>query len=216
MLFHLIKMGKSPILERRDKEDRISSTRTLRHRLREETSDAHQRVDDLFSTLNLRTVAGLTRFARANHAALEAIQCRPGAGAEKAKALRLEMVVALERDLEALGAQPRATGQGRDYDATAVLYILLGSRAGTRLLHRQWSEATDPRVAAAGSYLGSASRSDDWRDLRLDLARRPAQGREADAAVSDAVALFDLFGAHFRAALSTPEHQHVRRIPANR
>ncbi|TNC59367.1 biliverdin-producing heme oxygenase [Rubellimicrobium roseum] len=102
------------------------------------------------------------------------------------------MVTALRADLHHLDRAPALPRQARRFDATSVLYILLGSGLGTRVLHRRWLEATDPAVKGAGSYLGLASPLDAWRALCGELLQRPPQGAEADRVVGDACLLFDL------------------------
>ena len=169
---------------------------SLRDRLRADTAPWHERVDRAYTTLDLRQAADLGTFLGAQLSVLLAIRCRPGPHAEAANELRACMAVALRADLHHLDRAPVLPQQARRFDATSVLYILLGSRLGTRVLHRRWLETTDPAVKGAGSYLGLAPPSDAWRALCGELMQRPHQSAEADRVIGDACLLFDL---HLRA-----------------
>ena len=165
---------------------------SLRDRLRADTAAWHERVDRAYTTLDLRQSADLGTFLGAQLSVLLAIRCHPGPHADAADELRACMAAAILADLRHLDRAPVLTRQTRRFDATSVLYILLGSRLGTRVLHRRWLEATDPAVKGAGSYLGLAPPSDAWRALCGELMQRPPQGAEADRVVEDACLLFDL------------------------
>jgi len=165
---------------------------SLRDRLRGETAPWHERVDRAYSTLDLRRAADFETFLGAQMAVLRAIQCRPGCRAEDAEPLRADMIAALTADLRDLGRGPVPSGATHQFDATAVLYILLGSRMGTQVLRRRWLEATDPAVASAGRYLGLATPASTWRAFCAELMQAPGQGAEADRIVGDACRLFDL------------------------
>ena len=165
---------------------------SLRDRLRADTAPWHERVDRAYTTLDLRQAADLGTFLGAQLSVLLAVRCGPGPNADAADELRAGMAAAILADLRHLDRAPVLTRQAHQFDTTSVLYILLGSRLGTRVLYRRWLEATDPAVKGAGSYLGLAPPSGAWRALCGELLQRPFQGAEADRVVEDACLLFDL------------------------
>lgn len=164
---------------------------SLRDRLRADTASRHDDVDRAYSSLDLTRSDGLRTFLRTQSSVLGSVRCRPGRHAAAATDLGARMAAALEADLQALHGRPTVTGGERRLDATAVLYMLLGSSLGTRVLRRRWLAATDPTVAAAGRYLGLVPSQGAWRVLCEELTQHPAEGAEADRIVADAGELFD-------------------------
>ncbi|WP_176559246.1 hypothetical protein [Rubellimicrobium roseum] len=165
---------------------------TLRDRLRADTAPWHERVDDAYSVLDLRQTVDLGRFLRSQLSVLLAVRCGPGRHAEDAERLRRSMIGALQADLRHLDLKAVRPATERRLDATAVHYILLGSRLGTRVLHRRWLGATDAAVAGAGRYLGTTPPTAAWRKFCAELLQMPDQGTEADRITHDACILFDL------------------------
>jgi len=165
---------------------------SLRDRLRADTAPWHERVDRAYTTLDLRQAADLGTFLGAQLAVLLAIRCRPGPHAKAADDLRNGMAAAIRSDLHHLDRAPALPQQACQFDATSVLYILLGSCLGKRVLQRRWLEGSDPLTAGAGRYLGFAPPSDAWRTFCGELMKRPPQGTEADRVVDDACLLFEL------------------------
>ena len=168
---------------------------TLRERLRLDTRLWHEEVDRAYSGFDLRHPSSLAGFLRANLSALRSIDCHPGPQADAARLLRDEMATALEADLRHLGGpQPDAAVPVR-FDATAVLYVLLGSRIGTQVLRRRWLGSTDAAVLGAGRYFAMPQRTGDWRDLCVRLAGASAHDPAAETIVRDACDLFGLYRA---------------------
>ncbi|MGR3757360.1 MAG: hypothetical protein ACU0AT_09070 [Tranquillimonas sp.] len=166
-------------------------TPTLRDRLRNGTVSQHARVDRLFSRFDLGTGAGLVLFYRATLAATGAVACASGPHRAEAERLRDETIEALAGDLADLGGDPAPAPRAEALDATAVYYVLLGSRLGKRLLERRWRMG----AAAAGParYFALPDRKGDWRDLCRELSGRPARGAPADTILRDADRLFTIF-----------------------
>ena len=178
---------------------------SLRDRLRADTASGHECVDRAYSSLDLAQPDGLRTFLRAQLSVLLSVRCDPGPHAAAAQDLGLRMVAALEADLRDLRGRQAAPVGERQLDATAILYILLGSSLGTAVLHRRWLEATDPAVMATGRYLGLAPPQGAWRHLCEELAERPAEGAEADRIVQDARELFELHQAVLEKQALLPE-----------
>lgn len=165
---------------------------SLRERLRADTASRHEGVDRAYSVLDLTRSDDLRTFLRTQLSVLRLVRCRPGSHTAAATALGSRMAAALEADLRALHGRPAAPSGERRLHATAVLYMLLGSSLGTRVLRRRWLAATDPSIAAAGRYLDLAPPQGAWRVLCDELAQQPAEGAEADCIVHDATEIFDL------------------------
>ena len=165
---------------------------SLRDRLRTDTAPRHERVDHAYSSLDLTQSDGLRTFLGSQFSVLAAVRCGPGRHAAEAADLGRRMASALRSDLRDLRAGPALPVAERRLDATAVLYMLLGSSLGTRVLRRRWLEATDPSVATAGRFLGLAPPPGAWRTLCEELEQSPAQGAEADRIVHDVEELFEL------------------------
>lgn len=169
---------------------------TTRERLRTETRDQHDRLDAAFSGLDLDRPGGLAVFLAAQDAALSALTCEAGPDRPAAEALLAEMRGALSADLGTLGAGRPVLPPPLTADATAVLYILLGSRLGTQVIARRWREAAQGSARQAGRYLTLDPRKDAWRAF---LHRHGTAGDAgADRLVAHARRLFD----HFAAALT--------------
>lgn len=112
------------------------------------------------------------------------------------------MCTAIAADLDTLGANSPPALAPHKADATAVLYVLLGSRMGTQVLARRWSLTADDEARGAGRYLGLDPRKDCWRALCLRLAGRPAYGAAADAMISQVALIFDLYSAALAGVLA--------------
>jgi hypothetical protein len=165
---------------------------SLRDRLRVDTALKHECVDRAYSLLDLTQPGSFQTFLRTQLSVLLSVFCRPGHHTLAVEDLRSRMVAALEADLRELRGRLAAPVGGRYLDATAVLYMLLGSSFGTRVLRRRWLGATDPAVASAGRYLGLTPPQGAWPALCDELARHSAVGADADRIVHDAGKLFDL------------------------
>lgn len=166
---------------------------TLRERLRADTRAAHDALDRGFERFDLATCEGLGGFLAAQRSALGALHPTPGEGAEQSEALRREAVAAVEGDLKSLGR-----GGGRDLapislDPRAVLYILLGSRLGLRVLETRWAGSTDPAVTGAGRLFGLPGQRPAWRRFCAEASTASGEGAEADRVVVDAGRAFGLY-----------------------
>ncbi|MGB6318139.1 MAG: hypothetical protein WBG08_05840, partial [Litorimonas sp.] len=73
-------------------------------------------------------------------------------------------------------------------------YVIAGSQMGARLLHRDWSRATDPAVRSAGRYLSANLQGRAWPELMRRLKSMSGAGADADAALATANRVFDAYG----------------------
>lgn len=184
---------------------------TLRDRLRADTRAAHDALDRGFERFDLATREGLGGFLAAHGAALGALRSTPGKGSEQAEALRRDAVAAVEGDLQSLGRQAGPAVAGPGLHPSAVLYVLLGSRLGLRVLERRWAASVDPRVAGAGRLFGLAGRVAEWRRFCEEAGAESGEGPEADRVVADAERAFGLYLAALRDAGSGPEPEAALR-----
>ena len=166
---------------------------SLRDRLRSDMAQHHRKVDNTFSRLDMARRSDLVTFFWAHLSAVEAIRCRSGAGQERADRLRREVAAALEVDLYHLGGPKAERLDPCVVEPLAVEYILLGSRAGARLLARRGRETRDCHVAGAAAYFELEPTGRTWRGFCEELSCMPSHGEDADRVVKDAIAIFKLY-----------------------
>lgn len=177
-------------------EQSVASSVSLRDRLRVDTRAAHAGLDAALAGLDLREADGLSVFLAVQYGALATLHCADGPDRAEAEALSAQLRAALGADLEALGHDPRGPAvPPLTADATAVLYILLGSRLGTQVLARHWRAGALGRARGAGRYFDLDPRKEAWRAFCLRAGAEPPDGPRAGRVTADAAAIFDHFGA---------------------
>ncbi len=174
---------------------------TLRARLRKETAADHDRVDAMFSTLNLREPHGLSRFFAAHlvgfHAVRSAMGEREGwVGSQMVDDIRK----ALATDLKILGhTQLLPEVKVGSLSHHAIDHIVLGSRLGSAVLRRDWAESADPLVRTASTYFTLPTCADFWRAHCNEVTALPGDTDDANRVVSHARLLFQVFERAFNA-----------------
>ncbi len=168
----------------------------LRARLRAETRAAHERVDAAFARFDLRERDSYAAFLTAHAAVLPALEA-----AVQADAMRWlpdwparRRTPALRGDLKILGRpapEPAATNFGGSAENLGALYVLEGSRLGSRLLVAQVREAGDPAVRAATAYLAHGDARRLWPSFLEVLEREGAEPAAVTAGAAAAFALFE-------------------------
>lgn len=162
--------------------------------LREATRAAHDRVDAIFSHLDLADPADYARFLTAQAAAfIPAETALSDAGAarlvEDWDALRRAPL--LTADLAALGIAPPAPATPPDYRSPAAIlggmYVLEGSRLGGAMLRRS-VPADFPR-----GFLDSVQPPGRWRSFTRLLDRSLATSESLALASESALLTFTLF-----------------------
>ncbi|WP_146170710.1 biliverdin-producing heme oxygenase [Cereibacter changlensis] len=103
------------------------------------------------------------------------------------------MIEALDADLRHLGAQPADPILPVEADATAVLYVLLGSQMGMRVLRKRWVTATDPAVAGAGRIFNLRLKPVAWQTLCAEMTGQAAGDEIADRVAEDACRVFEVY-----------------------
>ena len=173
--------------------------------LREGTRAAHDRLDARAAALDVRTRPGLAALLAMNEAVFAAMAAAAPADGPAARMLP-PMLEALRADLGALGAPRVRIAPLSALDGAVADYLVVGSRLGSRVLHRRWLGAADPAVKAAGRYLGASERAGDpadgWPALTARLAALEGQGPAARTRVAQARGLFARFEAALDAAVA--------------
>lgn len=176
------------------------SSVSLRDRLRADTREQHERFDTAVAALDLATEADLGDFLATQHAAMATMACLDGPDRAEAEAMEADLRRALTEDLTTLGRPlPHLPLPLLQVDASAMLYILLGSRLGTQVIARHWREAATGLAREAGCYLTLDPRREAWRGFCQRAGDEVATGPRADRVVADARAIFDRFDAALRA-----------------
>lgn len=179
---------------------------TLRERLRADTRVSHDAVDVAFGRFDIRNADGLARFLLAQRTAIGVLR-----RASATDPLRDEVCRAvddLDADLATLGGGRSWVDLGAmkapvDDHVLARAYIWHGSRLGTRMLARRWSDAADPSIREAGTYFARLADRSVWRGLTDALDAESGRGRKADrvtGAANDWFAIFEDAAGRARAA----------------
>lgn len=159
----------------------------LRVRLREETRDAHSRVDVLFSQFDLGRAADYTRFLQAHGRALLFLEVA-GANADWPQAAPPppSFAKSVICELASLGAEISARPTGAPLASVlGPAYVVAGSRLGAAQIRRE--------VASGGTYLSDKTLDGYWPRISSWLSRQPACGAFADDTVKGALDAFEVF-----------------------
>lgn len=172
----------------------------IRTALRAATADHHQRVDSIFSAMNLAEDGDYRRFLSAQAAAhipVERALDRGGAAEVLHDWADRRRAHLLLDDLAAMGVAEPATGTEPEFVGEAAIlgavYVLEGSRLGGAMLRK----SVPSRFPA--SFLG-ANDSRAWRGLLELLGTRLRDKGEIQIAINAARAVFGQFersGQHF-------------------
>ena len=174
---------------------------TLHAFLKQATATAHVDTEGGFVELGFGSVAGYTRFLRAQAGAVRAVEhaLDPFQPEFEAAGLRWSRrSPALVRDLAVLGNTPPgpiALPPLAGFEAALGLaYVLEGSRIGNRILLRQVQETGDPAIQDATSFLGFPSESGYWQVFTQHLSQALPDEARWPEALGGALAGFDAFG----------------------
>ena len=191
---------------------------SYRHQLRAMTRTDHQRLDDLFSALDITRRVDYARFIGVHLAVFEVLQ-RHLAPSSLTRQQLLAGLACLQRDLATLGerrAQMRHRPTGHDemptghdempaghdaadgLDPLAVDYVVAGSRLGLKVLKTRWASSSDPLVRAAGAYFTLQNAAPSWPKVCRALSTVPLDSTRAGAITRDTKRIFDLFAATYR------------------
>lgn len=129
--------------------------------LRQETNASHERVDQLYSELDLTDATDYETFLRCNLKALNRFSLD-----NLPKAVRdyvSEARALLHEDIALLGGAAEAAAEGDiEVDGRASLYVFGGAGFGQRVLQKRWSRSKDCHVLQAGNYLAHREAAALW------------------------------------------------------
>lgn len=173
-----------------------TGARSLRRRLRTETRPSHDRVDALFSSLDLTSRGGLGRFLIAQRRGFGALRGAMESDGLVSRSDLDAMLTRLDQDLDTLGNHAAGyIDKVGHVLPDAADHIVLGSRLGTEVLRRRWSLAQDPGVLAASAYFSAPTDYTLWRRHTTYLDEMEPDGDHADRLVTDVLRLFEVFAA---------------------
>ena len=177
----------------------------FRTQLRLETAADHDRVDTLFTGIDIAEFAGFTRFLEIHLACFRMMLTR-STGNDGVFAILIDLIRRIEDDLSTLGVweidQPSL--QLDKIDPLALDYMVAGSRLGTKVLRKRWGSTDDRRVRAAERYFGFEGGSEYWKTVCNMLSAIPADSERAATITRDVKALFALFvNCHDRVNVTT-------------
>lgn len=165
---------------------------SLRQRLKQDTLQLHEAVDRKYGSQDLQTVSGLSQFLGAQFVAYSTL----AGWLEGLSHFLQPRLDQLSADLHALGMSipdvPLAFPKER-HQPDGVMYVLLGSQMGARVLRRHWQGSADERVLQANRFLMDESQSGSWQEFVRYCAAQPAMGEVADQIVRSAEATFQIF-----------------------
>ena len=184
---------------------------SYRHQLRAMTRIDHQRLDDLFSALDIARRVDYAHFVGVHLAVFEVLQ-RHLAPSSLTRQQLLAGLACLQRDLAMLGERPaqmrhRPAGHGEmpaghdaadGLDPLAVDYVVAGSRLGLKVLKTRWAGSADPLVRAAGAYFTQPCAAPAWPEVCRALSTVPLDSARAGAITRDTKRIFDLFAVTYR------------------
>lgn len=181
--------------------------RNLRERLRIETRPDHHKVDRAFASHDIATRTGFTIFIQSHEAGFSAMMgaASPGTCQE----LRA-FTEALRADLSVLDAPRIPVAQPTPQPhPLACDYMVAGSRLGTAVMRKRWSETSDPIVRGANHYFGLPWDSAIWRELCQVLSKMDGSGIPAEQIVGSTKSLFAMFADLAHQIGTQPEGQHA-------
>ena len=184
---------------------------SYRHQLRAMTRIDHQRLDDLFSALDIARRVDYAHFVGVHLAVFEVLQ-RHLAPSSLTRQQLLAGLACLQRDLATLGKRaaqmrhspaehgemPAEHDAADGLDPLAVDYVVAGSRLGLKVLKTRWASSSDPLVRAAGAYFTLQNAAPAWPEVCRALSTVPLDSARAGAITRDTKRIFDLFAATYR------------------
>lgn len=175
---------------------------SIRESLRDDTRAAHERVDRIFSTLDLADRSDYEHFLRAHAAALQAIEARLFVAMKPTERPPVVSDFAVA-DLTSLGQKrPLATFHRGLSGAHPIglSYVISGAHYGGAVLRRHWSRSKDRAVLDAGRYLKSTSMKDYWPRFLSLLDTHSFDPAERIAMIDSAGTAFAVFVQAFHEA----------------
>lgn len=143
-------------------------------------------------SLDLTSVDGLARLLGAHWLVQSLFEAELGEDAA------FGFLPLLRADLRALGRPApewTAAPHVSNVDPLGYRYVVAGSQLGGRLLHRDWNQARDEAVRAAGRYLTANLRSRAWPDFLAETRERTFDPNEEARILRSANRVFEVYDA---------------------
>lgn len=165
----------------------------LRARLRAETQDVHEKLDNALGFLDVSETEGQRLFLKGNaYAFAELI-----GHSSTARDLLIHRLKLANEDLASFGVSPveiRFPAGEVPLDELGVSYVVAGSHLGAKVLMRRWNTPTEKK------FLSDGTLPNLWRSVLEALSVIPANGSRADAVVESAKTCFEYFERGFARA----------------
>jgi heme oxygenase (biliverdin-IX-beta and delta-forming) len=176
----------------------------LRSELKDQTNDAHRRVDALYSSLDLGCGSGCSVFLRAHLLALQTLEARVHRGAVPGSvASQFPKTSTLaDSDLRALGGlffSRKAVECAEHAHPLGIIYVVCGAHFGSRVLSSMWMRSTDPLVLQASTYIRGQQMHAYWPHVLSALDAESVANFQS--IVLGAQAAFGVFEAAFHTAI---------------
>ena len=82
-------------------------------------------------------------------------------------------------------------------DPLAIAYVIGGSRLGSQVLKRRWSQSDCPKVKGANAYFSMPNEALYWQSVCKDLAKLAPGDPRTDRIVGDTKTIFEMFAKTF-------------------
>ena len=177
----------------------ISPPPTLRHRLRTDTRDAHECIDQIAGALDLSDYRDFCVFMLGNAMAYADLLAQTCIQTD----LLTHRLDLANHDLASLALKPVSIVSSSHrpvMNELGLTYVIAGSYLGAKHLNKTRLSSCDRRVLAASRSLADTALPNLWRGLVKDLSAKTSLGLEADQAVASAGKCFNIFADAFQRA----------------
>ena len=168
----------------------------FRFRLREETSEAHTRLDKSLVKYDLSTYSGLASYLCVHYLARYHLHDSIfGHENLRDDGSKLED---LRHDFDQLGlSAPKwhFAPKAEPHHALGLTYVMAGSSLGGKLLYKDWARADDPAVQAASRFMTNAKSSTSWKMFLTYLDNSTFLEKEIQDIIKSANYCFGVFEA---------------------
>ncbi|MDA8585045.1 hypothetical protein N9L47_02135 [Rhodobacteraceae bacterium] len=176
---------------------------TFRTVLRDSTRPEHDQLDDMIGALNISDRDAFACFVNLHIICFQTMSEAAEKGSYSHELL-CQMVHSLALDLDELGAKQLAyvVPLPKISDPLAIDYLVAGSRLGTKVLKKRWSNSNDLIVCRANKYFSLDSDPSFWPSTCQALANVAPESARAKAIVQDTKSLFQLFLTVYKGAMN--------------
>lgn len=168
----------------------------LRLKLREDTKDAHTRLDQALIKYDLTTLSGLTSYLSVHYLArLHLSEILVGYEYLRDESARLDD---LRLDFSTLCVRPPRWETGLinvPQHPLGLIYVMAGSSLGGKILYKNWSATPDPLVKSANHFVTNSKDSEMWTRFLAYIQTEKFSDQETNRIVKSANYCFEVFEA---------------------